>query len=199
MENQDHCQHCGAKLEKTRVRLNKTLAQTLIKLRRLEIELGKPHIWLDHDDVSSTNRLTRSQRNNMTRLRWLGLARYTESHSGKWFITKKGYAFLRGEPVKSEIWTFRNKIVEELRNDKTVTLTEVFRQGEVPYYEPVTDRATVTEADRKHAVEQRHPMGTQVCKYKFCDETHKVELKFGQPIPDWYCTPEHRELERKRR
>jgi len=199
VRDQDYCDHCGAKLEATRVRLNKTLAQTLIKLRRLEVELGKPHIWLDHDDVHSEHRLTRSQRNNMTRLRWLGLARYTESHSSIWFITSKGYKFLRGESVKSEVWTFRNKIMEDRRSEAETTMADVFRKDGQPYFEPVTDRAPVTIADQKVAVEQRHPMGTQKCAYKFCDETHKVELKFGQPIPDWYCEPAHRELERKRR
>lgn len=199
MNEQDYCEHCGAKLKATRVRLNKTLAQTLIKLRRLEVELGKPHIWLDHDDIHSENRLTRSQRNNMTRLRWLGLARYTESHSGKWFITKKGYKFLRGEPVKSEVWTFRNKIMEERRSEVETTLADVFRREGQPYFEPVTDRASVSEQDRKTAVEQRHPTTNQKCGYKFCEETTRVELIFGQPIQPWYCTSAHKEAERKRR
>lgn len=194
----EYCDHCGAKLEKTRVSITRTLAKTLIKLRRLESELGKPQIWLDHDDVNSEHRLTRSQRNNMTRLRWLGLARYTESHSGTWFITSKGYKFLRGEPVKCEVWTFRNKIIEEMRNDKVTTLAEVFRGEDVPYYEPATDRAPATQQEKETAVETKYT--TVNCDLDGCKNMLRLPMIFGQPlVGPFFCSLEHKDQYRRQR
>ena len=99
--------------------------------------------------------MTQNERRNMSRLRFLGLARYTEPHSGKWFITRRGYAFLRGEEVPREVWIYRNKINEELRTDKTTTLTQVFK-ADVPYFEAVQEIQTTiaTPAHQRVAVER---------------------------------------------
>ncbi len=132
-DKEPYCEHCGAKIVNYRVGLTKGLAKALIKLRRLEVATGKTEIWLEHDDKGTEYEMTQNERRNMSRLRFLGLARYTEPHSGKWFITRRGYAFLRGEEVPREVWIYRNKINEELRTDKTTTLTQVFK-ADVPYF-----------------------------------------------------------------
>lgn len=136
----EHCDYCGAKITEYKVPLTKGIAKALIKLRRLEVELGKSIVWLEHDDKFSENMLTANERRNMSRLRFLGLARYTEPHSGKWFITRRGYAFLRGEPVPSHVWIFRNKIVEADRTDDTITLARTFRSADIPYFTPVDQK-----------------------------------------------------------
>ena len=154
-QEQQYCDHCGAALKKYRVGLTKSIAQILIKLRRLEVALDKKEIWLNHDDKGTEYELTKDQRSNMSRLRVLGLARYTEAHSGTWFITRRGYAFLRGESVPKEVWMFRNKIVEDMRTEETVDLATVFRKADVPYFEPIIDQQIADPADLANAVQQR--------------------------------------------
>lgn len=149
----EYCEHCGAKLKKNRFAITKAIAQTLIKLRRAEVALGKREIWLDHDDKGAEYEMTKNQRSNMSRLRILGLARYTEAHSGRWFITRRGYQFLRGEEVPYEVWTFRNEIVK--RTDKMITLQQAFKNDEVPYFNPITDRDIATEEEMAKAAQQR--------------------------------------------
>lgn len=145
MTEQAHCPYCGASTMMYKVPLTKSIAKTLIKLRRLEVSKGKREIWLEHDDKGSEFELTQNERRNMSRLRFLGLARYTEAHAGRWFITRRGYEFLRGEPVPKFVWIYRNKIVEEMRTNETTDLSQSFRQGDVPYFEPIVDQMPVTE------------------------------------------------------
>ena len=154
-EQPKYCDHCGAALKKNRVGLTKAIANTLIKLRRLEVSLDQREIWLNHDDKGTEYELTKDQRSNMSRLRVLGLARYTEAHSGRWFITRRGYAFLRGEAVPKEVWTFRNQIVEDMRTDEVITMAQAFKKDDVPYFEPIRDQEIATEQDMANAVQQR--------------------------------------------
>lgn len=193
-----HCESCGAKLKKYKITLNKSLAVTLIKLRRLQYHLDKKEIHLRKDDIGTPFELTHNQRNNMSRLRFLGLARYTESHSGKWFITRRGNQFLNGEAVPKFVWTFRNRIDDTMRTEEVVTLSDVFRKGDVPYYEPIIDQAPATEEDRRTAVEQRK---TSVpCARKACKKPVTVTLEFGKPIKQpIFCDYNCRDLARKER
>lgn len=134
----ERCEHCGARLIEYKVPITKGLAQALIKLRRLEVATGKREIWLEHDDRGTDFELTQNERRNMSRLRFLALARYTEPHSGKWLITRRGYKFLRGEEIPRYVWIFRNRIVEDKRTDETTNIRRVFKQ-DVPYFEAITD------------------------------------------------------------
>lgn len=151
-QEQEYCEHCGAKMQMYKVPVTKGLAKALIKLRRLEVALGKTEIYLEHDDKGSEFELTQNERRNMSRLRFLGLARYTEAHSGRWFITRRGYAFLRGEEIPKFVWIFRNTIQEAKRTDETTTLTQVFK-GDIPYFENIdeikTERVNTTLFDLK--------------------------------------------------
>ena len=144
----NYCEHCGSKTVKYKVQLNKALAKKLINLRRLEVLLSKKEIWVGHDDKGTEFDMSANQSSNMSRLRLLGLARYTESHSGLWFITRRGYAFLCGGPVPKYVWVYRNRIVEDMRTDEVITLTKVFSYGNTPYFEPVVDQQPVTEQER---------------------------------------------------
>lgn len=152
-EEAKYCDHCGASLKKSRKSITDKVAATLIKLRQAEVALGKREIWLDHDDKGQPFEMTKNQRSNMSRLRFLGLARYTEAHSGRWFITKRGYQFLRGEPVPKTVWTFRNKIIDSMRTDETITLSQAFKKTDVPYFDPITDQDIATEEEMAKAVQ----------------------------------------------
>lgn len=192
-----YCNSCGAKLDKYKMSLTKSLAQTLIKIYRLQKALGKKEIWLGHDDKGTEFELTPGQRNNATRLRFLGLARYTNSHSGRWIITRRGYQFLNGEPVPKFVWTFRNKIIEDMRTDETLTLTEVFRKGDQPYFEPVTDKETASESDVETAVRRTGgnavaKMAKGICANPDCQNPVEIKVKFGQPIQGVFCSDDCR-------
>jgi hypothetical protein len=161
----EFCQHCGGTLEIYQVRLTRGLAKTLIKMRRLEVELGRPELRIHVDDLNTEHELTFSERGNLSRLRFLGLARYTESHSDVWFITSRGYAFLRGEEVPVAQYIYQNKIVDRLREDHiTTNLTQVFKKTDVPYFEQIDDIRTTpaTKEDLKKAVERREARQAQL-------------------------------------
>lgn len=150
------CQHCGASVEIYQVKLTRGIAKMLIKFRRLEVQLGKRQIWVGHDDKGTEFELSLNDHRNMSRLRFLGLARYTESHSAKWFITRRGYAFLRGEAVPASQYIFRNRVVESLREDHITTdLKTVFRKHDMPFFEQLEDirRVEASPAELKKAAD----------------------------------------------
>lgn len=210
------CDHCGAKIKKHKFTVNRSVAQQLIKLRRLEVLLGKREIWLNHDDVHTEFAFTLNELRNFTRLRFLGLARYTERGSAHWFLTRRGYQFLRGEPVPRYVWTFRNKIVDSMRTDETITLAEAYRKDSVPFYEPITDQMIANASDLQEAVarvetvfskpEPTKPVPAAslrtysvTCTRKVCENTVQVEAGFGHKPSTPFCSTECRELHRKRK
>lgn len=152
-----HCPTCGASGKTHRITITPAVVKTLIKLRRLQHATGKKEIWLSHDDKGTELELTFNERSNMSRLRFLNLARYTESHSGRWFVTRNGNRFLNGQGMPKEVWVFRNRILDERRTEELVTISDIFRKKRepVPYYEPELDQAPTTRPEQEAAVERK--------------------------------------------
>lgn len=111
------CPHCGASLKKYWHVLTPILVKALVKVRKAVYLKGENNIHLLKEMPGDTQ-LEIHEWNNFTKLRFHGLvAKYKDADgkhlSGRWLITKRGFAFLRGElEVPARVLTFRNRVVE---------------------------------------------------------------------------------------
>jgi hypothetical protein len=125
--NNEHCEHCGARLKKYWHGLSQGLVRTLIKIYKgvadKKENMINPHHELD---------LTTVEHMNMTKLRFHGLIAKVkedgEVQRGFWLITQRGADFLKGQiQVPSRVQTFRNKVVDH--STDLVTITDVMRDA----------------------------------------------------------------------
>lgn len=135
-ENNEICEHCGAKLKAYWVALTPGLVSALVKFRAGTVVKRRNKIHLLKDLNGTDQELTRHEWNNFTRLRFHGLAVKYKDASGYWLLTKRGADFLNGLiKVPKRVKIFRNKIIER-------SLDEVFvgeLVGKVPYFEKIDD------------------------------------------------------------
>lgn len=131
----ERCPHCNARMVKYTFQLDILDTLLLIAMgevvrRRLEkdipfSEANAIHVQDDlppHRSVATKCRTTQASK--------LGLVAKVlklngKQEPGRWLITKRGWAFLRGEPVPREVTTYRNQIAE--RTAETITITEAMR------------------------------------------------------------------------
>ena len=115
----EKCPHCGANKKVYKHNLSIGLVETLKKVGLAIKTKGVNDIHLQKETD-----LTNNQYNNFQKLRYFGLVHHVKKDgkimSGRWLITGKGFAFLRGDLICRK-WTktFRNKIYEvpELSSD----------------------------------------------------------------------------------
>lgn len=140
MNEIEYCPHCGAKMQAYWHRLTPGLVNTLVKMRAGIAKTGVNHINPGSDLDGTPLELTKNERSNLSKLRFHALiAKYGEHGDrvqGEWLITRRGFAFLRGEEaVPSRVKTYRNKVVDH--DERLVNIGEVIR--EVPYFERLAD------------------------------------------------------------
>lgn len=134
MDNQTHCETCGASLKKFWHRLSPGLVRSLIKFRQAVHEKNRNSLHL-YNDLTGENQLTTAEQMNWTKLRFHALvAKATEPNH--WLLTHRGAQFLNGEiAIPKRVQTFRNRIVGkdwELVNVKDVI-------GELPVFDSKAD------------------------------------------------------------
>lgn len=139
-DEENICPHCGAKMQAYWHKLTPGLVGALVKLRAGVDKSKVNHINPDKDLDGTPHELKKNERSNLSKLRFHGLiAKYKEGGEriqGEWLITRRGFAFLRGEEaVPSKVKTYRNKVVDH--DPRLITISEVF--GEVPYFERLQD------------------------------------------------------------
>lgn len=137
---EDVCPHCGAKMQAYWHKLTPGLVSALVKLRAGIDKSKVNHINPDKDLDGTPHELKKSERSNLSKLRVHGLiAKYKEAGQhikGEWLITRRGFAFLRGEEaVPSRVKTYRNKVVDH--EERHIFISEVF--GSIPYFERLQD------------------------------------------------------------
>lgn len=93
-----------------------------------------------------------------------------------------------------------------MRTSETITLSEVFRRDDIPYFEPVTDQMFATSDEQNEAVERRkeqeskhQPKKTSVeCANPNCDNRIEVEMSFGSPLTEpIVCSQDCKDMLRK--
>lgn len=117
------CPHCGASMTVWRHNINIGLVDSL---RKMANEIRKTGV--NSVNVRTELNLTKVRYNNFQKLRYFGLVHHVKhngmSVKGNWLITKRGWAFLRGDiAVSRYILTFRNRI--EARSDARKYIFEI--------------------------------------------------------------------------
>lgn len=108
----------------------------LIKLRRHVGKTGINSVHTSKDLNGTENELTKFEYGNWSKLRFHGLvAKDKDAGAGYWLITKKGYAFLRGEPIQQKVMTQHNEVKDH--NDVWVTIEDV--HGSTPHFVDITN------------------------------------------------------------
>lgn len=118
------CEHCGAHSNKFWKRLSAGNVGALVKLRQAVGEQNRNDIH-----IAQELDLTYSERANFSTLRQHGLVAHVKDEqgnriSGRWLITSRGGAFLRGElRVPARVQTMNNHVVDH--DDQYVSVSEV--------------------------------------------------------------------------
>lgn len=136
----EYCPHCGAKMQSYWHRLTPGIVKALVKMRAGIAKSGVNHINPAKDLDGTDLELTKNERGNLSKLRFHALiAKYSENHKrqqGEWLITRRGFAFLRGEEsVPRRVKTYRNRVVDH--DEVLVTIADILH--DVPYFERLQD------------------------------------------------------------
>jgi hypothetical protein len=139
-DEQEFCEHCGAKLRRYKHPLVPILVHALVKFAQAVHVKGLNSIHLKDDMDGTAQELTRYERSNWTKLRFHGLVAKVmeDGHQkrGHWLLTRRGALFLTGkEKIPDFVWVFRNRIVEH--SERMVDVTTVL--GSTPYVETIDD------------------------------------------------------------
>ena len=122
------CLSCNANIGIDTFHVDYTDSVTMIEVgKKVQENLAKgmPFTEANRVHISSMNDvLTGTQIDRKTQLKYLGLlAKYKvdgKHKEAKWVITKRGFKFLRNEPVPAHVTVYRKKIIK--RHDELTTM-----------------------------------------------------------------------------
>lgn len=126
------CEHCGAHSNKFWKRLSAGNVGALVKLRQA---IGRENRNDIH--IAQELDLSYSGRANFSTLRQHGLVAHIKDDagnrvSGRWLLTARGGAFLRGElRVPARVQTMNNRVVDH--DDQYMSVSDVL--GSQPYFD----------------------------------------------------------------
>lgn len=153
----EKCPFCEASLNKYERRLDRLTVGALIKIQQAVYYKNRKLNGTGHIAFKLINsvtvgmlpddmKLTHSERCMLSILRHHGLIAKVKKDGkvvqGRWLITRKGWSFLRGNPVPNSVTTFRNKVIAH--SEDLVTIYEVMTGDE---YRPSLDTLRITMAE----------------------------------------------------
>lgn len=139
-QHNERCETCGARLQAYWHRLTPGLLSALVKMRA-GIAISRVNQINPSTDLDGTpNEMTKNERSNLTKLRYHALIAKVhegdERMQGEWLITRRGFAFLRGDQtVPARVKTYRNKVTDH--DTRLVSIADVL--GTTPYFERIQD------------------------------------------------------------
>lgn len=151
--NDGKCDRCGQTIKTYRYRLNRTHAMFMKAMADKGSEIGKNDI-----DIGDLN-ISYSIRTQITKLRLHALVARVKNTNGAqilrhWLITHKGWNFLKGEPIPSQVIVFNNQVLghgDELTTIRTVLGVPITK--DLDNYEEVP----VTKQEAKQYQDVRKP------------------------------------------
>lgn len=130
------CDRCGQTISPYRVTATPLLVDTEIKFRQAVIDKGENSVNLTKDMKGKPYQLTWNERNNFSRLRFLGLVAKDDNNKSHWLLTKKGADFLNGKgSIRLWVTVWNNRIID--RSEEIVLVKDVI--GTTPYLEQIDD------------------------------------------------------------
>lgn len=132
------CKICAANVERDTHTLTKVMVRALVKTAKaVHYKMTVAGLgFTEANDIRYRRmpgdmKLELDEGSNWTKLHFHALvARVKEdgkAKQGRWLITRKGWAFLRGEPIPAKVTTFRGNIVD--KSTEVLTIGEVLRDG----------------------------------------------------------------------
>lgn len=134
IDDKNHCPTCGARTVEYTHTLTKGLVSGLKRVIASVHAAGRNDVAFSDIDFGEFNR-----QRNFQKLRYFGLVAHVRDAAGnpirgRWLITRRGGAFLRGEiEIPHQVTTYRNRIVK--RSDVTVSVKEVAADHDTAYYQ----------------------------------------------------------------
>jgi hypothetical protein len=132
------CPNCSASMATYRRKVDYFVVMLLVSMGRIVRENMERLPFSDANavHVNADERIPHEARTMTGIASALGLIAPL-AEPGRWAITSRGFAALRGEPVPAEVVTFRDRVIE--RPEGTVTLSEAVaarRAGDQGVYDP---------------------------------------------------------------
>lgn len=174
---QEYCDHCGAKLRKYCYPMAPILVDALRKFYAAVNAKGENSVHLKDDMDDTDNELTRSERSNWTKVRFHGLVAKVKQEDGSqlrghWLITKRGADFLKGKvSIPQTVWVYRNKVVEH--SEEMVTVRDVV--GSLPYVDTEI-KYELPSQEEVESVVRIKKKARQPKKCALCDSPIKKKL-----------------------
>lgn len=145
LTNKEACANCGASMAIYTFSLDTITALLLVGMGKIVADRINKHApFTEANMVHLQTCLNKyySVPSRSTQASKLGLIAKVLNEDGShnneagWLITKRGFAFLRGDSVPRTVTSFRNEIVD--RGEETTTLSEVHKEADVEYYNEFT-------------------------------------------------------------
>lgn len=187
--NDGKCDRCNRPINIYRYKLNSTLA---IFLRRMAQAVKQSGV---NDVDVSTLGLPYSMRTQVSKLRTHGLIARVKNDenaqvAGHWLVTRKGWDWLRGEPLPAKVVVFENQVLGH--EGGTLTINEVLKELPDPKGETVqiTEEEAQVYADlrekprREIVLQARFRGGYEGPNLKRGTEYEVIvnKLQLGQPV-----------------
>lgn len=155
LADRERCANCGSSMCAYEYAHDATSATLLVAMARAvarALEAGVPFTEANRVHVQrEVNRLYGyAVASATTRARYLGLVAKVRGKRGRhdqaagWLVTRRGWKFLRGEPVPATVRVFRGEIVGRAAEGDTITLAGALarrpkpRKGAAPFEAPQT-------------------------------------------------------------
>ena len=131
------CDHCGSKSTIYTHSLGKGLVLALLKFKRAVMDHDRNSIHTQRDMNGRPYELSKTEYANWTMLRYHGLVTHDDNKGkGFWILTRRGNAFIKGEPVPAKTRVLNNEVQHDREPDGQydVTITELLTHDSRPYF-----------------------------------------------------------------
>lgn len=155
-KRKENCDRCGQTISPYRVTATHLLVDTMVKFRQAVIDKKENSVSLTKDMNGKPYQLSWSERNNFSRLRFLGLAAKDKNNKAHWLLTKRGSDFLNGKgSIHLWVTVWNNRIID--RSEEMVLVKDVV--GTTPYLEQIdnivyTDPVPLNEPENQISFDQ---------------------------------------------
>lgn len=175
-QNDGRCTHCHQTIKIYRYPISRTIKLVLKTIAKATTPDTGRAVDVDRDIA-----IEHSQRSQLSKMRQHGLIAQPEDNGKKisrhWLITRKGWDFLRGEPVPAKVVVYNNQVLGH--EGGTVTLDRIDREADDFEAAPITEAESRTFADVR-VPKVKYKMQAEYLGFSFRDQTTKADMKHGQ-------------------
>lgn len=175
-QNEGRCTHCHQTIKIYRYPISRTIKLVMKAIAKATTpETGRAV------DVDRDISIEHSQRSQLSKMRQHGLIAQPEDNGKKisrhWLITRKGWDFLRGEPVPAKVVVYNNQVLGH--EGGTVSLSRVDREADDFEAAPLTEGESRLFSDVRMP-KVKYKMQAVYLGMSFTDQTKNKKMEHGQ-------------------